>query len=118
MLNVCMKYIWLLFLLLLLPFEAHARPISYPGGWTLMTHNNGDSNHTHIHYSPTAKYSLGVSVEYLREEKQRNFNLQWNQLLFRRNTAKSQANLYLKTEAGVASGTVTRGPRKLVPNPH
>ena len=29
---------------------AHARPVSYPGGWTWMQTNDGDMNGAHLHY--------------------------------------------------------------------
>ena len=81
---------------------AEARPVSYPGGWTLMLLNNGDLNSAHVHYSPTAKTSVGYKFEYWRD---RDFTLnavQMNNLLKRWNEKDSQANLYLKSGVGVA----------------
>ena len=81
---------------------ADARPVSYPGGWTLMLMNNGDVNSAHAHYSPTAKTSVGYKFEYWRD---RDFTLnavQMNNLLKRWNEKDSQANLYLKSGVGIA----------------
>ena len=81
---------------------ADARPVSYPGGWTLMLMNNGDVNSAHAHYSLTAKTSVGYKFEYWRD---RDFTLnavQMNNLLKRWNEKDSQANLYLKSGVGIA----------------
>ena len=80
-----------------------ARPVSYPGGWTLMSMNDGDRYSTHVHYSPTAKYSLGYRAEYWREFDFQVHALQLNQLLKRWNKKHSQANLYLKTGVGLTN---------------
>lgn len=82
--------------------EAQARPVSYPGGTTLMLQNNGDMNSLHLHYSPTARYSLGYKAEYWREGDYSIHALQMNNLLKRWNHPDSQANLYLKSGVGVA----------------
>lgn len=90
--------------LILLGFSipAEARPVSYPGGWTLMTMNDKDSNSSHIHYSPTAKYSIGWRHDYFRGSKSNADTAQLNYLVKRWNAPASQANLYLKSGAGVA----------------
>jgi len=54
---------------LIIPNIAIARPVSYPGGWTFMTMNDGDKNSAHIHYSPTAKTSVGYKFEYWRDKE-------------------------------------------------
>lgn len=98
-----MKKILTLFALcLLFPLDAQARPVSYPTGWTLMVMNDKDSNSSHIHYSPTAKYSIGWKHEYLRGAKAHVDTIQLNNLLKRWNKPKEQANLYLKSGIGVA----------------
>ena len=67
-----------------------------------MTMNDVDSNSSHIHYSPTAKYSVGWRHEYLRSPKAHTDTIQINALLKRWNAPQSQANIYLKSGAGVA----------------
>lgn len=87
---------------LLLPMTAHARPVSYPGGITVMAQKNDEVTSTHVHYSPTAKYSIGHRFEKHRED---NFQLQaaqLNYLVNRWNKPDSQANLYFKTGLGGA----------------
>lgn len=87
---------------LMAPQLVMARPVSYPGGWTMMSMNDGDKNSAHIHYSPTAKTSVGYKFEYWRG-KDYSFNgVQVNRLLKRWNKPHSQANLYLKGAAGLA----------------
>ena len=81
---------------------AQARPVSYPDGWTSMIMNNGDRNSAHLHYSPTAKYSVGYKLEYWREKDYVINAVQVNNLLKRWNTKQSQANLYLKSGLGLA----------------
>ena len=62
-----------------------ARPVSYPGGWTLMTMNDGDKNSVHVHYSPTAKTSIGYKFEYWPDKELNLHALQINKLLKRWN---------------------------------
>jgi hypothetical protein len=81
---------------------AMARPVSYPGGWTVMQMNDAYSNSLHIHNSPTAKYSVGYKVEYFRDGGWQFHAVQVNNLLHRWNQPDSQANLYLKSAVGVA----------------
>lgn len=82
--------------------NAYARPVSYPGGITAMTMNNGDMNSLHLHYSPTAKYSLGYKFEHWRDGEYTINAVQMNNLLKRWNMPDAQANLYLKSGAGIA----------------
>jgi len=87
---------------LIIPNIAIARPVSYPGGWTFMTMNDGDKNSAHIHYSPTAKTSVGYKFEYWRDKEFTLNAVQMNNLLKRWNQKHSQANLYLKSGLGIA----------------
>lgn len=82
--------------------SVHARPVSYPGGWTLMTMNDGDKNTLHLHYSPNAKMSLGYKFEYWRDKEMTFNGVQMNNLLKRWNKKDSQANVYLKSGVGIA----------------
>lgn len=88
--------------ILILPNFAEARPVSYPSGWTAMFMNDKDSNSSHIHYSPTAKYSVGWRHDYLRDTKANIDSIQLNNLLKRWNKPNEQANFYLKSGACVA----------------
>ena len=81
-----------------------ARPVSYPQGWTSMLMMNSDTNSLHIHYSPSAKYSLGYRAEDWLDEDYQIHALQVNTLLKRWNEESSQANLYLKSAIGAAYG--------------
>lgn len=86
----------------MLATTAEARPVSYPTGWTVMQMNDMDSSSLHVHYSPTAKYSVGYKAEYFRDEDWQFHGAQLNYLVKRWNKPKEQANLYLKTGAGLA----------------
>ena len=82
--------------------SVHARPVSYPDAWTSMTMNNAESHWLHLHYSPTARYSLGYKLEYWRDGDYTINALQMNNLLKRWNMPDAQANLYLKSGVGAA----------------
>ena len=81
---------------------SEARPVSYPGGVTWMQMNDMDSHSVHLHYSPTAKYSIGYKGEYFRDEDWQFHGAQLNYLVKRWNKPSEQANLYLKGAAGLA----------------
>ncbi|MDA0781367.1 MAG: hypothetical protein PQ612_07085 [Rickettsiales bacterium] len=82
--------------------SSFARPVSYPEGWTIMQMNNTNSNNLHVHYSPTAKYSIGYKGEYHRAEEWQFHGMQLNYLAKRVNKKSSQANIYLKSAIGAA----------------
>lgn len=82
--------------------SAYARPVSYPDGWTVMQRNNGDRSAIHIHYSPTARDSIGLYSERNWEDDITFTGLQYNRLVKRWNAPNSQANLYAKFGVGQA----------------
>ena len=84
------------------PSPAEARPVSYPGGWTVMQMNNGDMSSAHVHYSPTFQDSIGLYSERNWGEDWHFTGVQYNRLVKRWNTPDSQANLYFKAAAGQA----------------
>lgn len=83
-------------------FQLQARPVSYPSGLTFMQMNDVNVSSAHIHYSPTAKYSIGFKAEDWQEDDWQFYGIQLNNLLKRWNKKASQANIYLKTAIGVA----------------
>ena len=89
---------------------ADARPVSYPGGWTLMNKNNGNFSALHLHYSPTAKDSIGLYTERNWAEDWHFTGVQYNRLVKRWNGPESQANLYAKVGAGQADPFGSAGP--------
>ena len=91
-----------LVLLCAMPLTLYARPVSYPGGYTVMTKNSVDTNSMHLHYSPTARYSIGYRGEYWRGDQYYLHSLAANYLLHRNNMPESQANMYLKSGLGIA----------------
>jgi len=94
-----MKYV-IFFIYFLSVIEVHARPVSYPGGVTLMQMNDGYFSNLHLHYSPSIKNSIGLKIENNRVEKWTFAGIQYNNLLKRINKKKSQANFYLKSAIG------------------
>ena len=99
-----MKYIYqaLCLALFMLPLAAEARPITYPGGWSVMTMNDMDVNSAESYYTVTPKYSVGLRHDYWRGPKANMDAGQVNYLLKRWNNPGSQGNLYLKSGAGIA----------------
>ena len=96
-----MNYV-IFFVFFLIFFEIHARPVSYPGGVTLMQINDGYFSNLHLHYSPKVNYSIGLKIENNRVEKWTFTGIQYNGLLKRINKKNSQANFYSKTGFGYA----------------
>jgi hypothetical protein len=94
---------------------AAARPVSYAGGVTIMTMNNGDTNGVHANYSLTAFYSIGAGVDYNRDHEYYLYTAQLNNLLKRWNNPDSQANLYLESGVGIADSHhgATKGQQNL-----
>jgi len=81
--------------------HSFSKPISYSGGLSTMTMNDGDSNSFNIQYSPKFSYSIGYTGEYWRENKYKLHVVQVNYLLKRWNNPSSQGNLYLESGIGV-----------------
>ncbi|MGZ9097226.1 MAG: hypothetical protein ACXW30_02890 [Micavibrio sp.] len=96
-----MRILSILMFSLFLTAPALARDVSYAGGWTLMLHNNAEMNAAHLHYSPTARYSVGWMHEYMRGPDANMDAAQINWLVKRWNMPAAQANIYLKSGAGV-----------------
>ncbi|MEP6342221.1 MAG: hypothetical protein ABJ275_02815 [Maricaulaceae bacterium] len=81
---------------------AAARPVSYPGGWTIIQNNNANFSSANLHYSFTAKDALGFYGEQNWATDSRFYGAQYTRLLKRWNGPGSQANIYLNLGAGVA----------------
>ncbi len=81
---------------------ALGRPVSYPGGWTFMEMHNRANTSVHLHYSPSASYSIGLRGVHARYEDAFAGLFQVNLLLKRFNGLESQANLYFNWGAGGA----------------
>ena len=98
-----MKYIILITILSFTHFKVtEARPVSYPGGITLMLMNDSMKNSLHAHYSPSAQTSFGYKFEYWRGNEFSLNMIQMNNLIKRWNKPESQANFYIKSGIGSA----------------
>jgi hypothetical protein len=87
---------------------AQARPVSYPGGWTLMLRNDAFQNSAHVHYTLDPAHSVGLRVRYDRGEDFTFTGAQLNRLMKRWNAPDSQANLYFRLGAGQAVDNIDR----------
>jgi hypothetical protein len=87
---------------LLMPFLASARPISYPGGITIMQENNFSANNIHGTYTVTKDYAIGAMYSHKREREYNSFYLMGSSLVFRKNSSQSQASFYLNGGVGVS----------------
>ncbi len=81
---------------------AWGRPVSHKGGWTVMQMHNAMNTSVHLHYSPSARHSVGLRGFHARGRDTIGLVFQLNSLLKRLNRSHSQANLYLKLAAGGA----------------
>ena len=90
----------LYFLLFLCLNNLFARPVSYSGGFTLMSYNDYYRNTLLTHYSPNSKISYGYMVQYWQNKEYwiNAFNV--NYLAKRINKKHSQANIYFKGGLG------------------
>jgi hypothetical protein len=73
---------------------AAARPVSYPGGWTVLQFNDGGSNSLWVHASPDARYSVGYFGQYDRTDEWTQHSIRATRLIKRWNAKASQANIY------------------------
>jgi len=92
----------ILLLIVSATMPVQSRPVSYPGGWTVSTFNDGDRYSGFLHYSPTAFYSIGYHAEYWRDQDYQIHALHVNNLLKRWNGEASQGNFYLMSGIGFA----------------
>ena len=86
-----------LFLLFLLPQSLQARPVSYSGGSTFMVFSDEMRDSAYYHYSPSYKYSLGIELVDEKKAMKNHANFRYTYLLNRKNTQKSQRNLYFQS---------------------
>ena len=89
---------------------AVARPVSYPGGWTAIQETDPVMNRLLVHYSPTARQSIGALVERNRDDGWWFTGVQTTRLLQRWNTRETQANLYMSGALGLAHPDEDRHP--------
>ncbi len=98
-----MKKIAVLCAILALHAEAAAaRPVSYPGGFMLMVHNDGTQHGIELDYTITPKTAFGLHSLYDTEGDYQMHTVQMNNLLWRGNYPDAQANLFLMTGIGYA----------------
>ncbi len=97
----------------LLPATAHARPVSYPEGWTVMLRNDAYQNSAHIHYTFDPQHSLGLRLRYDREGDFVFAGAQLNRLIKRWNKPDSQANFYGRFGVGKISDNLDRSEMRI-----
>jgi hypothetical protein len=94
--------IFVVLLFFINPVMVEARPVSYPGGWTAMGQVTEEEYSLHTHYSPMAKYSIGMRNELFHKDDIQMHSMQLNYLVKRWNNRDSQANFYSKNGVGFA----------------
>ena len=80
---------------------AFARPISYSDSFTFMTLSDDSKDSVYVHYSPSFKRSVGIEILDDKTFTTSYGLLRYTELLFRKNTKKSQANLYFISSLGL-----------------
>ena len=88
-------------LCLLVANHSMGRPISYVGGQTIMANSGPQSDGVYWHYTPNINYSLGLDYQRDMISDESFSSARLTYLINRKNTAKSQRNLYLKTGVGL-----------------
>ena len=88
---------------LLCTLPASARPVSYPGGWTVIEETDRQSTSLWAHYTLTPKWSLGVRSEWDRQQDYLFNGVQATYLAKRWFGEDYQANVYVIGGAGAAS---------------
>ena len=85
----------------LVPLGLDARPISYPGGSTIMAFSDNRKNSIYYHYSPSYKYSIGIENINDKVFSNNYSYARFTCLLKRKNSVYSQRNLYF--QSGISS---------------
>jgi hypothetical protein len=91
-----------LLLMLSCALTVFARPVSYPGGVTVMSHNDYMANALSANYTISSRDTVGLLSEYDRNSKYWYHAAQYVNTVKRWNQEDSQANLYLIIGAGIA----------------
>ena len=84
--------------------NAHARPVSYQGGWTVIEETDRQSTSLWVHYTVSPKLSLGWRTEWDRREDFVLNGPQATYLAKRWYGENYQANIYGFAGAGVTTG--------------
>lgn len=88
------------FAALIMATSLYARPISYPGGVTVMQMNNADENMLHANYTFSPKASAGIFSMYDRQDKYLANSGILNNRLYRLNEKDYQVNTYIENAIG------------------
>jgi len=86
------------------PFSAHARPVSYEGGWTVIHTTNRQASAGLVHYTFTPRLSVGLRTDWDRKQDAVFNGVQATWLVKRWFGEDHQANLYVYGGAGAATG--------------
>lgn len=78
------------------------KPISYPGGVTVMSMNDANMHQLHVLYTFTPRFSLGPKLAYDRENDYTATMVDANFLLKRWNNPDSQGNIFVNLGVGSA----------------
>ena len=87
----------ILLILLIFTSTGYARPISYPGGITVMGFSDNMKDSIYANYFPSHLYSFGSDSKKDKYTQSDSSYLRFTYLLDRKNTEKSQRNFYFQS---------------------
>ncbi len=87
---------------LVAPFSAIAKPLTYPGGWQTMAEASGDAFTLLNTYTLSPVLGIGLHNEYNRDSDYQMHSLHIANRLWRGNYPDAQANLFLQSGVGYA----------------
>ena len=87
----------IIIILLIFSSPGYSRPISYPGGITVMGFSDNMKDSIYTHYSPSHLYSVGIESKKDKYTQSDYSYLRFTYLLNRKNTEKSQRNFYFQS---------------------
>ena len=88
---------------------AQARPVSWPGGVTVMAERTGDDAGVLVHYTVDPRFSLGLRQQWTPDGEPARTQLVATRLLRRWNEPASQANIYARAALGVSEAAGRTG---------
>jgi hypothetical protein len=93
----------------LMAATAQARPVSWPGGVTVMAERTGDDAGLLVHYTVDPRFSLGLRQQWSPDGDPARTQIVATRLLRRWNEPAAQANIYAKAALGVSEAAGRTG---------
>lgn len=93
----------------LMAATAQARPVSWPGGVTVMAERTGDDAGLLVHYTVDPRFSLGLRQQWTPDGDPTRTQIVATRLLRRWNEPAAQANIYARAALGVSEAAGRTG---------